>query len=287
MAGDFHVGVDLGGTTISAGLVRGTEIVKFARVPTGRTRPPREIFDSIAGIVEDVAGGYPVGGIGIGVPVPAGPSTDALEASENLPTMGGFPLKSELGKRFAVPVSLENDARCMALGEHRAGALRGCLHCACITLGTGLGCGIVIGGSLYRGYRCEAGEIWKIPFGRFGSLEKGTSAGGLTAMYERLSGLVLEPEEIHGRFRDGERDAAVAFERYGEEVGGVVVMLLSLLDLERVAIGGGLARSFDAFGDALFRVVDDVCGRECRERVVPAALSDRAAVIGAASLFGM
>jgi len=287
MTDDFHVGVDVGGTTISVGLVRGTEIVEFARVPTGRTRQPREIFGSIARIVEDVAAGYPVGGIGVGVPVPAGPSTDTLEPSENLPTMGGFPLKSELEKRFAVPVSLENDARCMALGEYRAGALRGCLHCACITLGTGLGCGVVIGGSLYRGYRCEAGEIWKIPFGRLGSLEKGTSAGGLTAIYERVSGLVLEPEEIHKRFRNGEKEAAVAFERYGEEVGGVVVMLLSLLDPERVAIGGGLARSFDAFREALFGVVDGVCGKGWRERVVPASLSDRAAVIGAASLFGM
>ena len=150
-----YVGVDLGGTTVTAGVVKASKILELKSVSTGRKRPAREILRTIINLIENVSSYHTISGIGIGVPVPSGPRTDELVSSDNLPTMGGFRLKRNLTEYFNMPVALENDARCMTLGEHKAGVLKGCSDCACITLGTGLGLGIIIDGKIYREDECE------------------------------------------------------------------------------------------------------------------------------------
>ena len=155
--------VDLGGTTITAGVVKGQDILSLKTVSTGGDRPSHEILDTIIRLIEHVSKEFSIDGIGIGVPNPAGPKSDRLHLVENLPQMEDFPLKSRLREYFNLPIILENDANCMALGEHRAGALKGFRNCVCITLGTGLGCGIIIDGKIYRGNSYCAGEIWNIP----------------------------------------------------------------------------------------------------------------------------
>ena len=277
-------GVDLGGTTITAGVVEGSEILELKTVPTLRERPANEIFQTIVTLIKDVSKRYTISGIGIGVPVPSGPETEVLIPSENLPTMGNFPLKQRLEEYFNIPVLLENDARCMALGEHRAGALKGCSHCVCITLGTGLGCGIIIDGWIYRGKQYFAGEIWNIPCDNGTILEDSVAIGGLKTIYKELSGNDLEPQSLYEKYLKGDQKAIDAFDRYGEAVGMVAVMILSFLDPEKIAIGGGISQSFNAFRKGLFRVVEKTWGKEATDKIVPAELSSKAAIIGAAAL---
>ena len=279
-----YIGIDLGGTTVTAGLVRNGEITVLKTVPTGRHRPPRDIFETIAEIIGETAADSKIDGIGVGVPVPAGPETVSLEPSDNLPTLGGFQLKTELETRFGVSVVLENDARCMTLGELRAGALKGCSACVCMTLGTGLGCGIVIDGSLYRGGRYFAGEIWLIPRGDGTTQEDAAAVRGIEAAYRSLAGETVPPHVIYERYTRGEEEAVNAFLRYGASVGGVIVMVIAVLDPERVALGGGLARAYDAFKPGMIEAVTGSLGEDAAAIIVPAALSDKAAVIGAAAL---
>ncbi|MCE5249675.1 ROK family protein [bacterium] len=284
MADKTFVGVDLGGTTITAGAVADSKILTEKTVPTCPDRTADEICGTIAGLIGDVANGHRIQGIGIGVPNPAGPESDALFLVANIPALESYPLKSRLTDHFHVPVSLENDARCMALGEHRAGALKGCSHCICITLGTGLGCGIIVDGKIYRGSSYGEGEIWNIPWNDGLMLEDRVGLRGLKAICKSITGSDIEPSALYERYRDGDKQAGEIFDRYGETVGAVMVMILSTLDPERIAIGGGIAKAFDAFRDGMARNVEKSWGKDAPRKIVPAALSSRAAILGAAAL---
>ena len=274
--------VDLGGTTITAGVVEGSDILSLKTVSTGGDRPSHEILDTIIRLIENVSKKYSIDGIGIGVPNPAGPKSDRLYLVENLPQLENFPLKSRLSEYFTIPVILENDANCMALGEHRAGALKGFRNCVCITLGTGLGCGIIIDGKIYRGNSYCAGEIWNIPWIDGRILEDGIGVRGLEAIYTNITGSSIEPHGLYGMYGKGDPGAVEAFDTYGISVGAVMVMILSFLDPERIAVGGGISESFDAYSGSMFRVVEETWGKEAAQKVVPAELSDKAALLGAA-----
>jgi len=280
----MFIGIDLGGTTLSAGLVERLEIRCIKTVPTDGKRSAEEILATIIRLISDISRGYSVDGIGIGVPNPAGPDSDRLLIIENLPVLEGFPLKSHIESRFDVPVFLENDALCMTLGEHRAGALRGYGTCACITLGTGLGCGIIIDGRVYRGTSYCAGEIWNIPWADGMILEDSIGIRGIKALHRSLSGNDIEPHVLYGRYCEGDSRAIETFDRYGEAVGRAVVMILSFLDPEKIAIGGGISKSYEAFRKGLFRVVEKTWGIEATEKIIPAELSGKAAILGAAAL---
>ncbi|MFC1651445.1 ROK family protein, partial [Candidatus Latescibacterota bacterium] len=254
-------------------------------IPAKGKDHPENIFGTIVNLIEDVSEGHTIDGISFGVNAPAGPDMDVLFLMENLPALEDFPLKPRLTEHFGIPVLLENDANCMAVGEHIAGALTGCNNCICITLGTGLGCGIIIDGSIYRGSHYCSGEIWNIPAGKGRTLEDTVSIEGLKGIYRELSGCELEPDEIYKKYLDGDTVSVETFERYGEAVGNVMVAVLSFLDPEKIAVGGGIAKSFQAFWNGMTGVVEKSWGTDAAGKIVPAKLSNKAAIIGAAALF--
>ena len=278
----IYIGIDLGGTTLTAGVILHSKILRDKTVPTLGNRPAEEICGTLCGLIKDVSSGYSIAGIGIGVPNPAGPESDRLIMVENIPALEGFALKSGIRKRFEVPVILENDANCMALGEYIDGALRGCRSGVCITLGTGLGCGIIIDGTIYRGSGNCAGEIWNIPFGVKTVLEDTISLKKIAALTETVTGNTVEPETLLNRHRDGLPDAVEIFDRYGEAVGQV--MVLSFLDPEKIALGGGISKAFGAFKNGMSRIVEKTWGKQAADKIVPAELSYRTALLGAALL---
>ncbi|MFC1508328.1 ROK family protein [Candidatus Omnitrophota bacterium] len=284
MSKDVYIGIDLGGTTLTAGVISQSIILREKTVPTGGNRPAEEICGTLSVLIDDVSNGYSVAGIGIGVPNPAGPESDRLIMVENIPVLEGFPLKSGIIEQFDVPVVLENDANCMAIGEHIAGALRGCSRGVCITLGTGLGCGIIIDDKLYRGSGYCAGEIWNIPFGATTLLEDTVSLKKIAELTETVTGNTIDPETLLKRHSDGLPDAIEIFDRYGEAVGKVMVMVLSFLDPGKIALGGGISKAFGAFHNGMARVVEKTWGKKATDKIVPAKLSYRAALLGAALL---
>ncbi|MDP2983558.1 MAG: ROK family protein [Candidatus Latescibacter sp.] len=131
----------------------------------------------------------------------------------------------------------------------------------------------------------DPGQTGSFPPKTFRLLEESVSIGGLKALCRKISGEDIEPYVLHQRFIDGDEKSAEIFERYGEALGRAAVIVLSLLDPGKIAIGGGVARSFEAFQGGLTRV-EITWGKEGAERIVPAALSERAAVLGAAELAG-
>ena len=312
----WTVGVDFGGTNIKIGCVtkHGTvarKVVLFTR----DYATPRKFVDGVQRAIERLA--TPLGlarvrlcGVGVGVPGLVDGERGVIHRLVNVP--GGWPrvpLRQRLEQRLRCPCAVENDANVMALGEWRFGAGRGTRHSVYLTLGTGVGGGLVINGSLVRGATGSAGEIGHLVIrpggprcacGARGCLE---ALVGTTAILRRarrairggsrlLAGLaahhddVLSPELVSRAARAGDRAAIRLWQDIGEELGVALSNLVNLLNPERIVIGGGVAKAWPYFAPQLMTTI-----RRCAfkvpataVKVVRAQLGDEAGIVGGAVL---
>ena len=250
----MKIGIDIGGTTIGAGLVaEGGRVVRRtdgASCPQGAAL--EETLDLLSARIEALLTPE-VTGIGIGVPSVVDPERGIVYDTANIPSWKEVPLKAFLEDRFGVPVQVDNDANCFALGAAtQLGAGKEIL--VAVTLGTGVGVGIVTGGRLLRGRCCGAGELCCLPY-RNSVIEDYTSskffsAHGTTAFEaaQALSG---------GSPRLSAAGAQALFDAFGTHLGWLTAAVLYAYDPHWVVFGGGIARSFDHFEPALRRALSD------------------------------
>ncbi|MFN3285334.1 MAG: ROK family protein [bacterium] len=296
------VAVDLGGTWIRAGRVSPEgEVTQTVRAPTPQTGP-KAVADAIAELVRRL-GPLPPGRVGVAVPGPLSVREGVVFEPPNLQGWRDVPLRGMLEDRLGRPVVLENDANAAAVGEWWRGAGRGSRHLVYVTVSTGVGGGLVLDGRLYRGATDTAGEIGHVlvdpagpvcSCGRRGHLE-GIASGPAIARWvvERIregrpsvlpKGRPLSAREVAEAAEAGDGLAREAFERAGRYLGWAVAGLLNLLNPEVVVIGGGVA----AAGRWLFEPLREAAREASFERpwgaarIVPAALGDRAGLLGAA-----
>jgi len=164
-----YVGIDIGGTNIKAGLVDDSGAVRDARRVPSVIDDIDELLKTLASIVADFQKQVAIDAVGIGVPGLRSTKTHLIETSPNIPCIHNLNLEALLSKQLKLPVLSENDANAGAYGEWVAGAGRGIQHMAYLTIGTGLGCGLILSGALYRGASGYAGEIGHVnvePAGR-------------------------------------------------------------------------------------------------------------------------
>jgi glucokinase len=283
MVGSFYLGIDLGGTQLRMAAVtpEGRLLSELLSVPTGREFGPGDLEGSLADLtsrVRSLAGdGAAALGFGSAGVIHPGPLTQ----SDNLPRLNGVDLEVLVKRVSGLPVRIENDARCFALAEARFGAGRGARSLCGITLGTGVGCGIVIEGRLHRGATSEAGEVWRIPL-RGQPLERAVSGAGVVEAYRAAGGdgpEAIDAAELAVRARGGESAAKAAWESFGDDLALLCECALSLIDPELIVLGGSISKSRDLFEPALR---DQLLERA--ERIAWAELGPAAGVIGAAAL---
>ena len=268
-----------------AALVRrdGT-IGEVLRVPTVRLRGAGEIVDDLVSLISRLgsadAGGLP--SVGIGVPTTFD-ERGRLDPSPNLPTMTGYPLRSALEDRLQRRVAVENDASCFALGEWRFGAGRGATVLVGITLGTGIGVGIVAGGQLLRGAHGEAGEICRSPVNLedfehpFRNVEDCVCGTALQNAYASATGTRLGGVRIAALAEQGDPAARAAFEVMGKILANTVLWIADLLDPDVIVLGGSVSASLPFFAAAMGTIF-----RDRQINLVRSELGDRAALYGAA-----
>jgi len=195
--------IDLGGTKILSALFSGDGSILASPVetPTLADSSPGVLVDRIAENFRNAlrncgreAG--EVSRLGIGVPTTVQYDKGLIDSSPNLPTLTNYPLAHELTLRLGVPAILEKDANCFILGEMAFGAAAGCRDCCGVTIGTGLGVGIVIEGRLLKGSHWCAGEIWTCPY-RDDTLEDWASGTALERRYHEMSLSRLTGKQIH------------------------------------------------------------------------------------------
>ena len=271
----------------SAALLSEGRLSAIVRRPTGNRRAPDEILRDLCGLIDEarISAGL-LGGkayrLALGVPTTFDES-GALALSDNLPTLTGLHLGRLLQDRIQQPVRMFNDAACFAAGEWRFGSGRNA-QCFCgVTLGTGIGLGIMLNGTLHRGAHTNAGEIWKSPM-EDDILETFVCGKGIERDYARRSGRQLAGNEIFERCRAGDPNAQSAYDEFGRRLGIGLSYLINILDPECIAFGGSVAEAFDYFQAALRKTVTAGTVSGDRVRLEKSALGDSAALLGAAHL---
>ncbi|MCX5789247.1 MAG: ROK family protein [Elusimicrobia bacterium] len=176
------LGVDLGGTHVRAGRVEGQAIRAHAARAISSRAAAQVVIDEICATIDEVFLQGETSGIGIGVPSIVDTEAGIVYSVENIPSWKEVHLKELLEARYVVPVRVNNDANCFALGELHFGKGRGCRHLVGLVVGTGMGAGVIANGHLYSGANCGAGELGAIPY-RDKTIEGYVSGTGLKNVY--------------------------------------------------------------------------------------------------------
>ena len=283
MAEPYYLGVDLGGTQMRMAAVtnEGALATLMHAVPTGKQFSPDNLRDQLHALhaqVQTEIRAQPIAAIGFGLTGLVGATT--LTAADFVPLLNDVNIVALAQEVLSYPTKIENDARCFVLAETRFGAARGARHVVGVTLGTGIGGGVVVDGKLHRGSHANAGEIWSIPL-RDKWLEHFVSTAGLVQGYKDAGGEVgaIDVAKIAELARAGNSAALTAFQSYGADVALLCETIRALLDPEVIVIGGSIAQARDVFGEELLQRV-----AERGPRIAWAELGTAAGVIGAASL---
>ena len=262
------IGVDVGGTKVAAGVVDDDgHIVAEARLETP-ARDPRAVEETIAALVRDLRARHPVEAVGIGAAGFVDATGDTVLFAPNL-AWRNEPLRKGVEERIALPVVVENDANAAAWAETRFGAGRGFSHLVCVTVGTGIGGGVVLDGELYRGYwgiAAEFGHMRMVPDGiRCGCGNKGCwemyasgnalvraarellaadspLADRLREMCEDDPGTLTGPM-VTSAAKEGDPAAVELFDELAQWLGQGIATLASLLDPRCVVLGGGVSEA--------------------------------------------
>ncbi len=294
MGSEFIVGIDLGGTKVSAAVfgTGGARLGRVARLPTMARMKRVVTLMNIKRVVKQAkaeagVSGSPVA-IGMGSSGPLDLRRQTIQDKDSLPNLLGFRIGAFCRRELGAPLHLENDAACFTLGEAAHGAGRGGEIVVGVTLGTGFGCGIVIGGEVYSGATNNAGEV---AYCRVGA--RNFDQVGSGDAVERLFGDQLPEDQTRPSARKvgdlaerGDARALRAWSEYGKGVGHAIGTICCVLDPSVVVIGGSVAKRLRLFERALSRSACQVLPDTVRSQLQIRAseLGDAAGVTGAAEL---
>lgn len=304
MGEDYVLAADLGGTNLrTAAVSRDGSILHQRKASTPHTSDPADIVRAIAG--EALACISVIDGRPLGFGVAAAALVDLkgirVLSSPNLPQLNGVELTSAIRERVSIPVFLENDATAAAIGEHWLGASREVANSVCVTLGTGVGGGLIIEGRPFRGSGGTAGEVGHICVEPDG-IECGCGSHGCLEQYASATAIVRIAKELHFEHsggtseltsRDvceaacsGEAYAIETFRRMGRYLGIAMAGLVDVLNPEMILIGGGAAGAWDLFIEHLRSEIRSRAFKHPAEllQIVRAELGDNAGILGAASV---
>jgi len=311
----FRIGVDVGGTNIKIALVDKEGAISYSNsIPTRAELGYEYTISAMKQAITDLMAATKtdknsIEGIGFGFPGQIDYKNGIVKNAPNIPGWVEVPIAEAMEKEFGIPTRVDNDVRCAALGELNFGAGKGCENLICITVGTGIGSGLVINGKLVRGASNAAGELGHIKLnmaggplcgcGDFGCLEAYASGPSIVAMAEEYikggkstkfrelaEGGEITPYIVSQAAAQGDGVARRIFTIMGEHIGVGLASVVNLLNPEKIIIGGGVA---DA-GEVLFNPIRETIAKRAMPiqasavEIVPAGLGNSAGVIGASLL---
>jgi len=297
----YIIGIDLGGTNLKIGLFNTAYTVLEKRViSTATFKTRRDLVNGFVQAVGDIAQQRRIRrndilGIGIGLPGPVNFEKGIVYSLTNIRGWRDVPLKRILEQKLKIPVFIDNDAKVMSLAEAERGAARGFHHAVCITLGTGVGGGIINNGYLYRGFNNAAGEIGHMPLsvagdrcncGGTGCLETFVGNNRIQQDVRRVFGKNVPLEEVSALARKGNRKAREVWNRVGTYLGVAVAAIVNLLNPDCVVIGGGVANAGSVLIDRVKAVVKTRAMKvqAANVKIFKAKLGSDAGLIGSAIL---
>lgn len=271
MNGEFSIGVDLGGTNLRvAAYASGTEFLETVLLPTrlaeGRIQVVRDMCEAIQALARRRYGERTLAGIGIGVPGPLELPQGILRNPPNFPGWDGFQLRAEIESTLGRRIALESDANVAALAEYRlgAGSKYGVDDLCVLTLGTGVGNGLIFRGSIWDGFNGMGGEAGHVIVkdengapcgcGGFGCLEQYASATAVHRMARERMGQAAPAtaHEVALLAQAGNEYAREVFNTVGHSLAIALAGLINTLNLPLYLIGGGVCEAWDLFAPRMF-----------------------------------
>jgi glucokinase len=306
------IGVDLGGTKVIAGVLDEQLRVHQRAQRSAPSDDQKQVLDAVIETVTEVRRATPLepSAVGFGIPCLIDQERGRAVMAVNLP-LADIDFRAVMSERLGLPVFVDNDANVAALAEHRAGAARETSHAAMLTIGTGIGGGLILSGDLYRGAHGTAGELGHMVIDENGPPCQGNCpnrgcleslASGTALTREALKWATEHPDsglaraqhagrEITGALvtelaHDGDSDARELVESIGRHLGSGIVSLVNMLNLEVIVIGGGVIAAGELLLEPARRILAERGLRPSREqaRIVRAHFGAEAGMVGAAVL---
>lgn len=271
------IGMDIGGTKISVALIDEDRIIRKESAPTPYNRPSEVVLETVTELLDQVFD-QDCAGIGIGVPGLVDLEKNLVLDVLNIPSWDTVPLKAILEEKFGIPVFVNNDANCFALGEKYFGKGKKYRNFVGVSLGTGLGTGIIINDHLYSGRFCGAGE-----FGLLIYKDKCLEAYASGQFFKDQG---LDGKVIAEKARTGDPESLGLMHEMGEHLGRAVIDIMFALAPEAIIFGGSVSQSFDLFGDSMHKVIEQEFPYQREYHALAIELSDlkESALFGASSL---
>lgn len=271
------IGVDLGGTNFKAGRISNGTVVEKSSHAVNATLSETELIDILFHTIDALVN-EEITGIGVGIPGMVDPAAGVIYDIQNLPAWKKVQLKELLESRFAVPVELNNDANCFALGEHKFGKGQKYSNFVGVSVGTGLGTGVVIRNQLYSGVFCGAGEIGMVPF-KDGIVEH--YAGSF--LFQKKYG--QSAREIHENAGRNDPLALAAFEEFGGYLGDAIKIILLAYAPEAIILGGSISKAYSFFKEEMNRSLSQFAfGKQVEQLQIEVSTMADVAILGAGAL---
>ncbi len=272
------LGIDLGGTNVRVGLIENNSLVKVESLPINKTGNAIDVVNDISNLIERFSGNK-IKGIGIGVPSVVDVEKGIVYDVQNIPSWKEVPLKELLEKKFKVPVYVNNDANCFAVGEKYFGKGEPYQNIIGLIIGTGMGAGIIINDKLYAGKNCGAGEFGTIPYkdktyeyfcsGQFFANEFNTTG-----------------EELFQRAKQNDNEALQIFNKFGANLGEAIKLIMYAIDPEIIILGGSVSKSFNFFKNAMYKSIGDFAyPKSIDNLMIEVSEIENVAILGAAALY--
>ncbi|WP_338407839.1 ROK family protein [uncultured Flavobacterium sp.] len=271
------LGIDIGGTYLKIGRVENGSIVKQTFNSVDSKAKEKETLSSLFEAIDSIINSD-VTAIGIGVPAVVDPITGVVYDVQNIPSWKEVALKEIIEKRYNLPVYLNNDANCFALGEKIFGKGKKYENFIGLSIGTGIGMGIIINNNLYNGVLCGAGEVGMLPY-KDGIMEEYSSSFFFSKNYQKTA------EELSLSAAEGNETALQAYAEFGFHLGECIKSILYMYAPEAIIIGGSISKSFLLFKESMELSLKSFAYQKQIEGLkIETSNQEGIAILGAASL---
>jgi glucokinase len=271
------IGIDLGGTNIRAGLVKNGGIDKLVSTLVPGDGPVQDVLNELFFLTDKLIN-EEVKGIGIGVPGLVDPGNGVVFDVINIASWQEVPLQQLMQKRYNLPVAVNNDANCFALGEYCFGKGRNYKSLVGLTIGTGLGAGIILNGELYSGMNGAAGEFGMIPY-----MDKYVEYYASGQFFQNCYG--MDGGTVYQQALQGEEKAIQLYQEFGMHLGNAIKTILYALDIECIILGGSVRHAYPYFSKTMWEQVKTFAfARTVKQLKIEISELENGAILGAAGL---
>lgn len=271
------LGIDIGGTNLKIGRVENGKVVEETFKAVDKIATKEGILSSLFEAIDRVIKPNIVG-IGVGVPGVVDPLTGIIYDIQNIPAWEEVALKDILEQRYGLPVSINNDANCFALGEKIFGKGKNYQNFIGLSIGTGIGAGVIINNRIYNGVLCGAGEVGMLAY-KDSILEDYAGSFFFSKKHNTSA------KEISERAKNGDDNALKLFDEFGLHVGEAIKAILYMLAPEAIILGGSISKSFPLFKNSLESSLNTFAyQKQIQNLKIEISNQSGVAILGAASL---